>query len=139
MLFDGIDDGSSDRSKALRNAVKQVTDPMILNELMNTPTILSMEQPQKERSSPNSAAQSSDFDDGASPAAAEPEMAPISQQPKNLLQSKAKVGGKKHKELVVESKQPAAVGGKSEATADAEGHRQPPNRSKRQNLAAVQQ
>lgn len=43
MLFDGIDDGSSDRSKALRNAVKQVTDPMILNELMNTPTILSME------------------------------------------------------------------------------------------------
>ena len=104
MLFDGIDDGSSDRSKALRNAVKQVTDPMILNELMNTPTILSMEQPQKERSSPNSAAQSSNFDDGASPAAAEPEMAPISQQPKNLLQSKAKVGGKKHKELVVESK-----------------------------------
>ena len=123
MLFDGIDDGSSDRSKALRNAVKQVTDPMILNELMNTPTILSMEQPQKERSSPNSAAQSSNFDDGASPAAAEPEMAPISQQPKNLLQSKAKVGGKKHKELVVESKQPAAVGRKSEATADAEGHR----------------
>ena len=91
---------------------------------MNTPTILSMEQPQKERSSPNSAAQSSNFDDGASPAAAaEPEMAPISQQPKNLLQSKAKVGGKKHKELVVESKQPAAVGRKSEATADAEGHR----------------
>ena len=130
MLFDGIDDGSSDRSKALRNAVKQVTDPMILNELMNTPTILSMEQPQKERSSPNSAAQSSDFDDGASPAAAEPEMAPISQQPKNLLQSKAKVGGKKHKELVVESKQPAAVCRKSEATADAEGHRQPPNRPK---------
>ena len=123
MLFDGIDDGSSDRSKALRNAVKQVTDPMILNELMNTPTILSMEQPQKERSSPNSAAQSSNFDDGASPAAAEPEMAPISQQPKNLLQSKAKVGGKKHKELVVESKQPAAVGRKSEATVDAEGHR----------------
>ena len=113
MLFDGIDDGSSDRSKALRNAVKQVTDPMILNELMNTPTILS----------PNAAAQSSNFDDGASPAAtAEPEMAPILQQPKNLLQSKAKVGGKRHTEML-ESKQPTFVGGKSEATANAEGQR----------------
>ena len=95
MLFDGIDDGSSDRSKALRNAVKQVTDPMILNELMNTPTILSPKEP----------GHSINFEDRVSPAP-EKIVAPIIpqlQQPKNLLQSRAKVGGKKqHKEQVMQ-------------------------------------
>lgn len=36
MLFDGIDDDSLNRSKALQMAVKQVTDPLMLSDLMKT-------------------------------------------------------------------------------------------------------